>query len=173
MGKRCAWAIAIGLVLLGGAWNSAAGHAYDVINLKSVCIQMEDLSADVKREFGLSKKTIENYVYVSLKGKLPRLRIELYTGTLAGACLDSTRAPQLWVTITIKKIPQRAGYFGAVELDLTRPARWESGEDWYGISYSKTSILSGPMGKAREHINLILDELLTDFAAVYYKAGNP
>ncbi len=175
MGKRCVWGMAIGLVLLGGAWNSAVrGAAADLTKLKSLCVISEKLSADAMQDHSLSKEAITNHVYVWLKGKLPGLRVERFTGAYTGAC--SVGKPRLFISVNIETDMigrKKIGYFGAVNITMTRVATWETGSVSMAIAYSAGKILTGPMGKAGTHVNRLLEEILTDFAAEYYKAGNP
>lgn len=177
MVKRFVWAVAIVLVLLGGAWKiGAARLTYDLTKLKSICVAVEYLSADAKRVFGLSREAIGNHVYVGLKGKLPRLRVDRDTGLSTGACVRA--APTLVVQVNLgiaseKTGGRKLGYYGDVIFFLDRLARWESGSTGYGMAYFDERIITGPMGNATPAINAALDQLLTDFAAEYYKAGNP
>jgi len=175
MVRRWVWIMAIGLVFAGGAWNSAAGFAYDLSKLKSICVLAEDLPTTSKRYFNLSPKEIKNHVYVWLKAKLPRLQIEISTGAEKGAC--SLHAPDLWVNVTLgiaKTVGgDIMGFYGDISLKITRSARWESGKVSKGIAYNKNFILFGPTRSARENVFQTIDDILTDFAAEYYKAGNP
>jgi len=167
--KQWVWIMAIGLVLAVGASNYATGFAYDLTKLKSVCVEVEDLTDISKYDFGLYNEAIEKHVYVWLKGKLPRLKIER-----SGACTPS--GPYLWVGVSIdidKMGGKKVGYYGAVSIHVTRQTRWETGRVGRGIAYRHDIILSGPMTGAMTHVSKQLDRLLTDFAAEYYKAGNP
>ena len=85
MVKRSVWIMAIGLVLAGGALNSAVGQAYDLTKLKSVCIAV-DLSAEATQDHGLNAEAIKNHAYVWLKAKLPRLQIGRWGRKRIGAC---------------------------------------------------------------------------------------
>ena len=175
MGKRWVWAIAIGLVLLGGAWNSAVGGAsLDLTKLKSLCVDTEELPPTATQDHNLSKEAIKNYVYVWLKGKLPRLRVERFRGAHKGLC--SPGKPYLYVNVNIrtsKANGMRIGFYGNVHVYITRLTTWETGNVSLGIAYFSNTILIGPMGKARSLVNDAFELLLTDFAAEYYKAGNP
>ncbi len=174
MGKRCVWGMAIGLVLLGGAWDSAVGVAYDLTKLKSLCVDSVELSVAAMQDHDLSKEAIKNHVYVWLKGKLPKLRVERFTGVYRGTC--SADNPTLYANVNIDTSETKRGkmgYYGNVKIVVKRRTTWESGKVGLGIAYSAGTILTGPMGDARAHVNEGLDLLLTDFAAEYYKAGNP
>ena len=175
MVRQWVWLMAIGLVLADGTWNSTAGVALDLTKLKSVCVKVETLSSEARREFGLSREAIKKHVYVWLKGKLPRLRVERFTGTFAGLC--DVKAPTLFVTINLDTLETTGaairGYYGSAEIQLWRIALWESGNTGHGIAYDNGSIIGGPSHAVVRAVNEVLNELLTDFAAEYYKAGNP
>ncbi|MFQ5852937.1 MAG: hypothetical protein ACE5JU_20445 [Candidatus Binatia bacterium] len=175
MGKRWVWVIAIGLVLLGGALNSAAGVTFDLTKLKSVCVLVEDLTPESAQELGLSKEAIRKYVYIWLKGKLPRLVVEQHTGAYTGACKRT--APSLWVKVLLRigktTDGRKTRYYGMVLINLERRTRWENGNLGKGVAYFEGSILTGPIQNAARGVNGGLDYALTDFAAEYYKAGNP
>ncbi len=108
-------------------------------------------------------------MYVWLKGKLPRLKIER-----GGAC--TSYGPDLWADVFIQTTTmagKKIGYIGYVSISVTRRTRWESERDGRGIAYTGITLLQGPMTGAMTHVSRLLDSLLTDFAAEYYKAGNP
>ncbi len=173
MGKRCVWAMAIGLVLLGGAWNSAVGQDYDVTKVESLCLEAAS-NAPVAQDFGISNEDIVNHAYVFLKSKLHRLQMKRFAGELKGLC--APRKPSLFVIVNLNtpRVGERKlGYFGNVGVSLVRATLWESGKVGTGIAYRGSTILIGPPGGAREGLNKALDYLLTNFAAKYYEAGNP
>ena len=173
MARRWVLIIAIGLVLLGGAWDSAVGVAYDVTKLKSLCVPSGKLSVAAMQDHDLSREAIKNHVYVWLRGKLPKLRVERFTGAYRGAC--SADKPTLYARVSIgtsKGKGTKVGYYGQVSIVMDRRTTWESGKVGWGIAYSAGTLLTGPMGSARTHVNDVLEELLTEFAAEYYKAGN-
>ncbi len=176
MVRQWVWIMAIGLVLVGGGWASAEGIAYDLTKLKSVCVYVDALDRDIYRHLGLSKEAISNHVYVWLKGKLPRLRVDRYTGTHTGAC--EFRAPTIRVTVSLGVGTTVGGrktdYYGSVRIQLIRKTQWETGEDIVGVAYDNGTIITGPLkSSSANHVYDSLDDLLTDFAAQYYEAGNP
>lgn len=173
MGGVMVWALALGIIVIGGSWNSAAGITYDLTKLRSVCVRVDPLSPDVKRDLGLSEESIRSYVFVWMKGKLPRLRVERYAKRYGGC---TPNAPTLWIIVAIDISTtgiRNAGYYGSVKIRLVRRTRWDSGRRGRGIAYSYSTIFEGPMSGAGQHVNTILDDLLTDFAAEYQKARNP
>jgi len=166
MDRRWVWIMAIGLVLAAGTWNSASPIAFNFTKLESVCVDSEYLGAEEK-SLGLNREAITSYTYVWLKGKLPRLQVERHTGTPTGACKNS-----LFVRVNLDDLNGGRGYYGMVGIQLVRPTLWESGISGHGVAYVRGYILTGSTN-AGQHVNRILDSLLTDFAAEYYKAGNP
>ena len=143
----------------------------------------------VKQDHGLSKEAIKNYVCVWVKGKLPRLRVERFRGAHKGLCsynkphlfVNVYIHPLIWVTpgkLSLTRSPyaakeERVGFYAAVNVYMVRETTWESGSVGLGIAYFDFRILTGPMGEARRMVNNAFEPLLTDFAAEYYKAGNP
>ena len=174
MGKRWIWVIAIGLVLLGGAWNSAvAGVAFDLTKLKTLCVAVEKLDPDIERHLGLSQEAVINHVFVWLKAKLPRLRIVRHTGKETAACMRSHSLLMVNAHLGVGKAGGRkTGFYGSLIIHLIRSTVWETGEAGAGIAYHGGMIIKGPLTSTK-YVYDSLDELLTEFAAEYYKAGNP
>ncbi|MFQ5989402.1 MAG: hypothetical protein ACE5K9_05755 [Candidatus Methylomirabilales bacterium] len=167
------WGLAIGTILVAGSWSSVHGVTYDLTKLRTVCVRVEPLSPDVRRDFGLSEESIRNYIFVRLQGKLPRLRVQRHAQTYGGCTRNS---PTLRVIVSLDTSPignGKIGYYGSAKIRLVRRTRWDSGSTGLGIAYSSSTIFVGPMSDAGEHVNSILDDLLSDFAAEYYRAGNP
>ncbi len=168
------WVLVFGFILIGGAWKSAVAIAYDLTKLKSVCLMVEVLPADARRDLSMDEREITNQVYAWLKGKLPRLLVEQHTRASMGACAAGT--PELWVVVTLgtTKLGGRIlGHYGNVSIRLTRSVLWESGREGRGIAYLDDMILKGRMEIAGQNVNGALESLLDTFAAEYYKAGNP
>ncbi len=170
MARRWVWIMAIGLVLAGGGWKlEAAGIAFDLTKLKSVCV-LAEIGIHTS-DFGLTRETIGNHVYVWLKGKLPKLQLERGTGTDPDSCVSG--ASILWASVNLMLDREGAGYFADVQLALHRETVWKSGNVGWGIAYTRAIMAKGSKAIFRKHINEVLDTILTDFAAEYYKAGNP
>jgi hypothetical protein len=169
IGKASIWTMAVALIL--SAWGSAAGTAFDLTKLSSICIEVEELSHEARQDLGLEKEAIGKYVYVLLKAKVPRL------GVIQGYIKDCPpQMPALYVVVSLgvgEIGGRKTDYYGEVGAFLTRRAVWESGNRGLGIAYYHGVMITGPLRAAREAINSALDRLLTDFAAEYYKAGNP
>ena len=174
MVRRWVWIMAIGLVLFGGAWDSATGIAYDLSKLKSVCVDAVKVKPNIEQHLGLSRKAIIDYVYVWLKPKLPKVQIESETGTSSGGC--GPWAPTLIVTVALeggKMDGRNVDYFGFLDIQLIRKTQWETGKVNVGVAYHRIAIIAGPLRRSARYVYELLDQLLTDFAAEYYKAGNP
>jgi len=176
MWRRWVWIMAIGLVLAGGRWESATGQTFDLTKLKSVCVRTKFYSTKSNEKTGLNEEAIGNHVYVLLKAKLPRLKVARYAGKDTGLC-STGDASILWVYVNIDighlKGGEVGGYYGAVEISVWRPTLWESGNSGVGIAYENSRIMLGPLNHAKQAVNDSLDALIIDFAAEYYKAGNP
>ncbi len=176
MARRWVLLMAIGLVLAGGRWESATGLTFDLTKLKSVCVRTESLSTESKEKMRLSEEAIGNHVFVLLKAKLPRLMVARYAGKDTGLCSGGDEA-SLWIEVDLSigriKGGEEGGYFGAVHVLLLRSTSWRSGNIGLGIAYISNFTLVGPFHLAKEQVNDRLNELITDFAAEYYKAGNP
>jgi len=177
MWRPWVWIMAIGLVLAGGAWKSEAGDTFYLGKLKSVCVPPAVFATETKELFGLSEEAIADHVYVWLKGKLPRLVIERneYQAD-RGAC--SPPAPALSIVVNLRwarfKGGAKVGYFGHVKIMLIRWTLWEGEEPGAGISYVEGSVLMGNLSTVVSDVKEALDDVvLTNFAAEYYKAGNP
>ncbi len=176
MARRWVLLMAIGLVLVGGRWESATGLTFDLTKLKSVCVKTESLPTKSKGKMGLNEEAIGNHVFVLLRAKLPRLKVARYAGKATGLC-STGDAPTLWVYVFLF-IAHLAGgdvggYHGTVHISLWRPTLWESGNSGVGIAYEQSKIMLGPLNDAKQEVNDALDALIIDFAAEYYKAGNP
>ncbi len=173
MSMPCVWIMAIGLVLVGGLWNLAAGMVYDLTKLKSVCVFVDALDPDIERHLGLREEAIRNHVYVWLKGKLPRLRVERYTGTHTETC--GPEGLRVSVALHVGEMGGRkVDYYGWLAIQLIRKTQWETGKVYVGLAYDKGMTITGPLkSRSANHVYDSLDDLLTDFAAEYYEAGNP
>ncbi|MFQ5989514.1 MAG: hypothetical protein ACE5K9_06335 [Candidatus Methylomirabilales bacterium] len=171
MVKARVWFMAIGLVLSGGVWHAAAGVTFGLSQLKSVCVRVGPLDPD-SRSLGLSEEAVGNHASMRLKDKLPKLQVERYRGTDTGDCAHN--APRLWVQVDLVPLwDARHGYFGMLEIRLMRTAQPGSGKVGRGIGYEGNIALRGHLATAPKDVNKGLDSLLREFAAEYYKAGNP
>lgn len=160
--------VAVGLVLLTGTWAPAqAGVALDVTKLTSVCLFGEKPPIEAVSDHGLNREAVLNFAYVTLKSKLPRLQVERMP------CGEPTLYVNVHLYTNKAGAGTKLGYYGMITVLLTRNTLWLTGQAGLGIAYSGDMVLSGPMGSAYQHLNEAIDRLLTDFAAEYYKAGNP
>lgn len=159
---------AMGVALLcGSAPLYVQGLTYDLTKLTRLCVETEELSSAAVSDHGLSQESLLNFAYVALKAKLPRLELQ----PRAGSCDDT-----LWIIVSLDTRTRdgvKTGSYGAVRISVTRPTLWLSGKVGSGIAYERGQIFMGRMGSAARLVNTALEELLTNFAAEYYKAGNP
>lgn len=118
----------------------------------------------------VSKHEAEAVVYVALKSKLPRLRI------------DASCEEKLTVSIHVWRIdrsddpPIESAFALSVEGSILRQARFlhapgtlrsaSVGDTWFIMS-------SGPIARARPQMLENIERLVNEFAAHYYRAGNP
>ena len=68
------------------------------------------------------------------------------------------------------------GYAVSYRLQVQRLARLATtgGSGTYLLTvWDRTGVISGPPGEANNHVLEVLEEVVTAFAADYYKAGNP
>ncbi len=178
MARRWVWIMAIGLVLAGGLWKSAAGVTLYLGKLKSVCVPSAEFTTETKEfeSFGLNEEAVADHIYVWLKGKLPRLTVECNECRKDGN-VCSPPAPTFSITVNLHwakiKGGTKIGYFGKVNISLLRLTLWEVGEPGAGIAYSHGAALMGPASTVVRDVNEALESVLADFAAEYYKAGNP
>jgi len=141
--------------------ESVAQYGY-LAKLSEVKIVVEYLGSEEKK-LGLKKDEIENYVLVFLRSKLPRLVIK-------------EALPFVYIRVTMRFSRQRGikvGYFGAVQVIITRPVYIQkTGQDVKADVYEKLTVINGPLKSAVSEVRETLDELLTKFAADWYR-DNP
>jgi hypothetical protein len=114
---------------------------------------------------GLTKETLHEALFVALKAKMPRLRV------------DSSCEPAIYFDLNLARMTtqgQVIGFSCNTRFEVNRRSTiigvdgaflltvWEIG----GIS-------AGPTDQARSVVLGALDEYLTRFSAAYYRAGNP
>ena len=182
MVRRWVWIMAIGLVLAGGAWKPAAGDTLYLAKLKSLCVPPAFFGPETEKfeAFGLSKEAIADYAYVWLKSKLPRLTLERERGRVCYPPEEwgkSIPRPFLTIQVNVGQVKLMSGtqiaYCGNVSIRLTRLTTWEGGELRFGIAFIDGSTIFGPASTIVSRVNKVLEDVLTDFAVEYYKAGNP
>lgn len=140
--------------------------ASELGKLTCVRILVEELNAAATSE-GITENALEDTLLVGVKTKLPRLRVEpscsnlLYLNVMFG----STR------TVGGGEATNRYG--GTVLLEVHRKAViLDTADTALVIVWQKGRLRAGSL-PARAKILSAVDELITSFAAEYYKAGNP
>jgi hypothetical protein len=141
---------------------------FDLTRLEQLCVAVDPLPSSATNDLGLRAEAVLNYVYVTLKAKLPRLLIER---------LDQCGVSTLWITVRLYAGGtvggRRTDYYGGVDLHVVRPTLWLSGKAGLGIAYFAGFTMTGPMDTTRRNLEEALEQLLTNLAAEYYAAGNP
>jgi len=167
-------AVTIGFILAGSVRRAeAAAGIFDLTQLKSICVNV--FLTDETRKLGLTEAVVGENVHVWLKRKLPGLQVERFAGRFTGACIFSAPTLTVWGNLDAFTLVEetKLGYYGKVEITLVRETIWESGKGGKGIAYANGILLQGPMSEFEHNVNKAIDALLTEFAAEYYKAGNP
>ncbi len=109
----------------------------------------------------LSKARLERELEVDIISKFQRLKSET---PAESNNLLSVHAIESEVTSTV------GGY---VKLDVHRTVLVQTSDKWsYGIMWSHTNAYIGPPDSVKRGVLDLVNELVTQFAADYYKAGN-
>jgi len=132
--------------------------------LSEVRIIVEALRSDGK-ELGLNENDIKNHVFVLLRSKLPRLVVK-----------DSV-IPYVFINVSVGKDRsidgQIIGYYGSVSVQVMREVTInKTGSSAIADLWQYSRNITGPMGSTDSHIRAVLDKILTDFAADWYR-DNP
>ena len=125
--------------------------------------------SEAASSFGINGSLMQEAAIVSLKAKLPRLRIEKAVGRGCGA---------VFVNLNVKRdgtaSGRTLGYSGSLTLQLWRSAVLiDTGTPVLASVWEESVILSGPSEGASQFILGAMDPLFLKFAASYYEAGNP
>ncbi|MEE8113286.1 MAG: hypothetical protein V3T23_02920 [Nitrososphaerales archaeon] len=148
------------LVLMVPVESAATG---ELAKLMEVKILVGNLSKESMEE-GLNEEDIKNHVFIFLRSKLPRLKVSEINGPYVGIIvhLDHTETGG-----------KKDGYFGLVEVEVGRSVLIIENKNITLTSvWSRSAILSGPLGNASTDVMKWLDRLLTSFAAAWY-VDNP
>ena len=134
------------------------GQNGELAKLSEVKILVESLLS-AEKELGITRGDIKNQVFVFLRGKLPRLRV------------SKSASPYVYIRVTMSN--DKTGYFGAVQLMLSRVVSNKlTGDDIRAYVWESIYIVSSGLGNAPDHVRRILERLLTKFAADWYR-DNP
>lgn len=135
--------------------------------LDCVGIMVEDLSSDAA-EAGLSKELLSNALLVAVKSKAPRLGVDSSCSPFVYcrvtlAILKGEKGSDLGFACYLELVVRREAYIRIIDHSKVVTV-WEKGR-----------LLFGPADRAKAKATVLerLDDLVTEFAAAYYKAGNP
>ena len=138
--------------------------------LRQTAILVESLTADGKT-IGLSKKSLESQLLVGLRRDIPKLAVR-----------ESAR-PFLYLQVTVSgetTVVGRERVFAAcVSLEMKRPVTIledvGAGEVTFAMAtvWDEGKLLGGPRSSIRQRVKDEIDELLTEFAADYYRQNPP
>ena len=142
--------------------ESAAQNG-QLAKLSEVMIIVENINDSKK--LGVYEDDIENHVFVFLRSKLPRLKVQL-------SALSS-----LAITVSLSNVHDKSGrtigYSGYVFLRAIRRATIiETKKNISTIVVALVLSFNGPLRNASTRVKETLDRLLTDFAAEWYR-DNP
>jgi len=136
--------------------EKSAGQDGELTKLTEVRIIVGNINDSKK--LGVNEEDIENYVFVFLRSKLPRLKVQ------------SEALSSLDITVSLSYIDmsgRKLGYFGYVFLRTIREVTIiETKKNTDAAVKGSVLSLSGPLGNANSHVKEILDSLLTKFAAL-------
>jgi hypothetical protein len=144
---------------------ASAALADNLGNLECVDITVERLEHEADQA-GLTEESLSNALLVALKSKAPRFRV------------DSTCLPYVYVNVIFLLIKSEDGHiFGYafnLSLELYREAYIRKIDQTHLLSvWQRSGLYLGPKHLAKATVLERLDEFVTEFAAAYYKAGNP
>jgi len=139
-------------------------------SLRQTSIQVETLNADAKA-LGLSKKSLESQLLVGLRRDIPRLairesvfpRLHLQVAVLLVTTVGGRETGfSAYVALTMKRPITILEDVGLGEVTRTIATVWFRGE-----------LLAGPRRSIRQQVKDSIEELLTEFAADYYRQNPP
>jgi len=133
-------------------------------NLKELTILVEEVGP-IGEKLGLTEKGLADEILVQLRAKLPRLKI------VVRRPLPSS--DYLYLNVTIGELPG-GGHWGNVLLQMMREVIVTATAETRSASvWPDNVIFRGPPGDAPRQVLEGIGELVTKFAADYYRAGNP
>ncbi len=132
-------------------------------SLRQTAILIEPLNADAKT-LGLSRKTLESQILVGLRRDIPRLAVR------------ESAAPYLYLNVTVVRDTTVGRTFAvSVALLVNRPVTILEdvgvGEVTFAMAsvWSRATLMGGSRENTRQQVKDAIDELLTMFAADYYR----
>jgi hypothetical protein len=163
MRNRHGWGLTLALGVL--LWATGAGAAETPYQeglgqLECVKLLIENPDED-GRSLGLSKDQLRNVLLVATRAKLPRLPAS-----------DESCRNALYLSVNMGTLNGKSGYYGAITVSVLRSARIVGTGEFVTPHVWKTAmILKGTRDSAYDHVPTI-DDMTTEFAAAYYRAGN-
>jgi len=141
----------------------SAGQNGGLAKLSEVRIFVENINDSEK--FGVNEEDLKDYVFVFLRSKLPRLKVQSEALTSLGITVS--------LTYTEDTSGRKLGYFGYVFLRTMREVIIiETKKNTDAAVKASVLSLNGPLENPSTHVKRILDQLLTTFAADWYR-DNP
>jgi len=144
--------------------RESVGQGGVLAELNAIDIVVMDLTSFEKR-LGLSKEAISNQVLVLLRSKVPRLIVTDTANSVVfiDVSVDAIRTTQ----------DSNFGHYGYVVVSIGRQVTiMETGRFGGGFIWLQHAGFNGPQPNLHGNINMALDQLLTAFAAAWYR-DNP
>ncbi len=140
------------------------GYA-ELAKLNEVSIVVAAFDRDAKELLTLNENDIKNQIFVFLRSKLPNLKVK------------ETSLSSAMIAVNLGKIPAHGRttvYYGEILLKVFRPVtiKKTGGLTYNAAVWSRSAILAGPPDSATGNVREYLDQLLTIFAADWYR-DNP
>ncbi len=157
----------IAIVLLAGVQcEPQETKAGPLTRLRQTSILVEQLDADAKT-LGLSEESLESQMLVGLRRDIPKLAVR------------ESAPPYLYLNLNVARQTtvggQETGFYACVSLEMRRPVTIQEDVGVGEVTFTsatvwiKGSLLVGPRRSIRQQVNNSIDELLTLFAADYYR----
>jgi len=144
--------------------KESAGQYGGLAGLTEVKIEVEELSYDAK-ELGLTEAQLKDHILVFVQSKLPRLAVAKSINPFIVASIN------LAYTKTVSG--ERIGFHGSIDLKIYRTVVvLKTAKTVLAPVWTRSFSLSGRPSSARSQVREILDDLLTKFAADWYR-DNP
>jgi len=143
--------------------KESVGQNGELAKLNEVKIVLAALTSEQKK-LGLKTQAITDHALVLLRSKLPRLSVK-----------DSA-IPYVYININIgigKVGGVARDYYGAIRVEIKRHVIINTtGKSFYAVVWDTGMRVTGPMNDAVDESRIVLELLLTQFAADWYR-DNP
>lgn len=166
--KKCVVPLVLLVSLVGFEAESQLPKT-ELRSLTQVRILVEELPHPAQ-DFGLTRSWLHSQALVLVKRSIPQLLVR------------DDALPMLYVNINVlpirtEELGAQLGYTASVEVALQRPATILSDDGFSQLTTSMATVwhtdmlITGPRGQLRSQVQDVLEGLLIDFAAEYYKAN--